>query len=75
MAYEFRCAPCACCCPAIFAKWFGAEHPKRRRSHEEVVIAKRKKAEGIARRKEFYAQRRLEKEAKNGQKKMASVKK
>lgn len=70
MSREFECCGrCACCNPKVFAQWFG-DQPHRRRTHEEVVIEKRKKALAIAYRKELYAKLRVEREARKMRRKI-----
>lgn len=52
--------PCAVCNEETFRFWYGTSKP--RKSHAETILAKRKKREAIAYRRELHAKLRLEKE-------------
>lgn len=60
---KYNCNKCAVCNPAIFAREFPNADKKPRRSHADVLLEKRRKAQAIADRRELYARLKLEREA------------
>ena len=57
---KLNCGHCPICNPKIFAQWYPQKKP--RRSHEETLLARRKKAQAISYRRELHARLRREKE-------------
>ena len=68
---KFNCQRCACCNQKVWEFWFGKMNKKPRRTHGDVVLEKRRKAEAIAGRRELYARVKLEREAKAQRRKIA----
>lgn len=66
----YNCGACAVCSPAVFAREFPNADRKPRRSHGDVLLERRRKAEAIANRKELYARVKLEREAKKQRRKL-----
>lgn len=58
----YRCNRCPICNPKVFEYYFGhlpGANVKRRRTHDEVVLEKKRKSEIVTKRREFYKQRRM----------------